>query len=131
MQQLGLTDEETAALLRELNAIIENDRFPLSSRILIAASNPREVARSTTLAATADTGRARAKTSSAPGTAATPVKREPGPPMTLGNAAAARVRLIVWCKGCGHQVEPHPARTLLWLGIGMLVLLALGLAGQH
>ena len=51
--------------------------------------------------------------------------------MTLGNAAAARVRLIVWCKGCGHQVEPHPARTLLWLGIGMLVLLALGLAGQH
>jgi phosphoglycerate dehydrogenase-like enzyme len=25
--------------------------------------------------------------------------------MTLGNAAAARVRLIVWCKACGHQVE--------------------------
>ena len=34
------------------------------------------------------------------------VKSKPGPPMTLGNAAAARVRLIVWCKGCGHQVEP-------------------------
>jgi hypothetical protein len=31
--QLDLTDEETAALLTELNAIIENDRFPLSSRI--------------------------------------------------------------------------------------------------
>jgi hypothetical protein len=29
--------------------------------------------------------------------------------MTLGNAAAARVRLIVWCKACGHQVEPDPA----------------------
>ena len=28
--------------------------------------------------------------------------------MTLGNAAAARVRLIVWCKGCQHQVEPDP-----------------------
>jgi hypothetical protein len=28
---------------------------------------------------------------------------EPGPPMTLGNAAA-RVRLIVWCKECQHQV---------------------------
>jgi hypothetical protein len=26
--------------------------------------------------------------------------------MTLGNAAAAKVRLIVWCKACGHQVEP-------------------------
>jgi hypothetical protein len=29
--------------------------------------------------------------------------------MTLGNAAAARVRLIVWCKACSHQVEPDPA----------------------
>jgi hypothetical protein len=32
-----------------------------------------------------------------------------GPPMTLGNAAAARVRLIVWCKTCRHRVEPDPA----------------------
>jgi hypothetical protein len=31
------------------------------------------------------------------------------PPMTLGNAAAARVRLIVWCLDCHHQVEPDPA----------------------
>jgi hypothetical protein len=29
--------------------------------------------------------------------------------MTLGNAAAARVRLIVWCKECQHQTEPDPA----------------------
>jgi hypothetical protein len=29
--------------------------------------------------------------------------------MTLGNAAAARVRLIVWCRDCSHQVEPAPA----------------------
>jgi hypothetical protein len=29
--------------------------------------------------------------------------------MTLGNAAAARVRLIVWCKECQHQIEPDPA----------------------
>jgi hypothetical protein len=32
-----------------------------------------------------------------------------GPQMTLGNAVAARVRLIVWCKECQHQVEPDPA----------------------
>ena len=32
-----------------------------------------------------------------------------GPPVTLGNAAAARVRLIVWCRDSGHQVEPDPA----------------------
>jgi hypothetical protein len=37
------------------------------------------------------------------------MKSRPGPLMTLGNAAAARVRLIVWCKACGHQVEPYPA----------------------
>jgi hypothetical protein len=29
--------------------------------------------------------------------------------MTLGNAAAAKVRLIVWCKACSHQVELDPA----------------------
>jgi hypothetical protein len=32
-----------------------------------------------------------------------------GPPMTLGNAAVAQVRLIVWCLDCRHQVEPGPA----------------------
>jgi hypothetical protein len=37
------------------------------------------------------------------------MKPQPGPPMTLGNAAAARVRLIVWCRDCRHQVEPDPA----------------------
>jgi hypothetical protein len=36
------------------------------------------------------------------------MKSEPGPPMTLGNAAAAHVRLIVWCRECRHQVEPDP-----------------------
>jgi hypothetical protein len=33
----------------------------------------------------------------------------PGPPpMTLGNAAA-RVRLIFWCKESQHQLAPDPA----------------------
>jgi len=31
--------------------------------------------------------------------------------MTLGNAADARVRLIVWCTDCGHRVEPDPAEV--------------------
>jgi hypothetical protein len=35
-------------------------------------------------------------------------KSQPGPPMTLGQAASAGVRLIVWCKSCWHQVEPDP-----------------------
>jgi hypothetical protein len=29
--------------------------------------------------------------------------------MTPGNAAAAHVRLIVWCEPCRHQVEPDAA----------------------
>jgi hypothetical protein len=33
------------------------------------------------------------------------VKSNPGSPMTLGNAAAARVR---WCKDGRHQIEPDP-----------------------
>ena len=32
-----------------------------------------------------------------------------GPPMTLGNAAAQKVRLIVWCLDCHREVEPDPA----------------------
>jgi hypothetical protein len=27
-------------------------------------------------------------------------------PMTLGQALAAKVRVIVWCKGCGHRPSP-------------------------
>jgi len=29
--------------------------------------------------------------------------------MTLGQAVAAKVRLIVWCKACGHRAEPTVA----------------------
>jgi hypothetical protein len=35
-----------------------------------------------------------------------------GPPMTQGNAAPARVRFIVWCLDCTHQVEPDRPRLL-------------------
>jgi hypothetical protein len=28
-----------------------------------------------------------------------------GPPMSLGAAAAAQVRLIVWCKACQHLFQ--------------------------
>jgi hypothetical protein len=37
------------------------------------------------------------------------VKSEPGPAATLGSTAAARVRIIIWCKACGDQTEPNPA----------------------
>jgi hypothetical protein len=41
--------------------------------------------------------------------------------MTLGNAAAARVRLIVWCLNCRHQVEPNPAAMAERYGAAMTV----------
>jgi hypothetical protein len=44
-----------------------------------------------------------------------------GPPMTLGNAAKARVRLIVWCRACGRQVEPDPAEMAERYGAEMAV----------
>lgn len=41
--------------------------------------------------------------------------------MTLGDAAAARVRLIVWCRECGRQVEPDPAELARRYGAEMAV----------
>jgi hypothetical protein len=41
--------------------------------------------------------------------------------MTLGNAAAARVRLIVWCKACGHRAEPDPAEIAQRYGAETIV----------
>src|SRR5262249_48560361 len=38
-----------------------------------------------------------------------------GPPMTLGGAPA-RLRLLVWCKGCGHRSEPDPVEQARWYG---------------
>jgi hypothetical protein len=42
--------------------------------------------------------------------------------MTLGAAAAASVRLIVWCRGGQHQVEPDPAEQALRYGARTAVL---------
>jgi hypothetical protein len=37
------------------------------------------------------------------------MKRYTSPPTTLGNAASAKVRVIVWCRDCQHRIEPDPA----------------------
>jgi hypothetical protein len=42
--------------------------------------------------------------------------------MTLGVAAAAGVRLIVWCKECQHQVEPDPVEMATRYGEATSVL---------
>jgi hypothetical protein len=50
------------------------------------------------------------------------MKSQPGPPMTHGAAAAAGVRLIVWCKACQHQVEPDPPEMATRYGARTTVL---------
>jgi hypothetical protein len=50
------------------------------------------------------------------------VNRYSGPPMTLGNAAAAHVRLIVWCLDCSHQVEPDPVEMADRYGAEMMAI---------
>jgi hypothetical protein len=43
-------------------------------------------------------------------------------PMTLGQAVAAHVRLIVWCKSCNHRAEPDIATLVAQHGSGMTVI---------
>jgi hypothetical protein len=42
--------------------------------------------------------------------------------MTLGQALAAKVRPIVWCKGCGHQAEPDIAAQFARYGADATVI---------
>ena len=41
--------------------------------------------------------------------------------MTLGSAAAAGVRPVVWCRDCGRQVEPDPTEHARRYGAGTTV----------
>lgn len=45
-------------------------------------------------------------------------ERTPGP-ATLGSSLTARVRLIVTCRGCGHQAEPDLAELVARYGAGL------------
>ena len=49
------------------------------------------------------------------------MSRYNGPPTTLGNAAAAHVRFIVWCLDCRNQVEPNPVEMAERYGAEMSV----------
>src|SRR5437762_13994687 len=42
-------------------------------------------------------------------------------PLTLGQALAAHVRLIVWCKSCNHRAEPDIATQVAQHGSSMPV----------
>ena len=42
-------------------------------------------------------------------------------PLTLGQALAAHVRLIVWCKSCNHRADPDVATQVVQHGSEMPV----------
>jgi len=44
-----------------------------------------------------------------------------GPPATLSSSAAAKVRVIVWCKDCRHKVELDPAAQVAHHGANLPV----------
>ena len=44
------------------------------------------------------------------------MKSNPGRPAARGSTAAAHLRLIVWCKACGHRSEPDLADQARWYG---------------
>ena len=44
------------------------------------------------------------------------------PLLTIGQAAAAKVRLIVWCRACQHRFEPDTAEIALQHGATTTVL---------
>lgn len=97
---LALTDDEAAALTRHLRSAIEGDRYPLSPRLaplkaILAKFDPRPTSA---------------------------MNAYNGSPMTLGNAAAAHVRFVVWCLDCAHQVEPDPAEIAERHGADMTAL---------
>jgi hypothetical protein len=50
------------------------------------------------------------------------MKSYSGRPMTLGNAAVAGVRLVVWCKSCRRSAEPDAAEMARQYGSGTSVL---------
>ena len=50
------------------------------------------------------------------------MKSDPGPPATLGSTAAAGARIVVWCRACGHRVEPDPAEMAARYGANTSVL---------
>ena len=49
------------------------------------------------------------------------MKSCPGPPMTLGSAAAAHLTFIVWCRDLPTSVEPDPAEMAERYGAEMTV----------
>ena len=74
---------------------LDRARFPLSGRYdwikaILAKPRPAAAAHTVAAAAAGDGPERRVRT-------AAPVNAYRGPPMTLGNAAAAQVRFIVWC----------------------------------
>ena len=91
-----LTDEEAQALVRVLREGVQTwgDLGPVE-----AGAGPTGGFISTSRLRAAEQG----------AIPPTVMRSNPGPPATLGTTAAARARIVVWCRDCRHRVEPDPA----------------------
>src|SRR5215472_1832480 len=98
---LDLSDEEKRALAKLLRRAIDDDRYPLSPRVqmwqaILDRIEPPPVREPVPLPKVYKPPRAGPPS---------PMRTQPGSAMTLGNAAAHRVRIIVCCRGCGHRLS--------------------------
>ena len=104
---MTLPTKNKIALAAELTRTIADDRYPLSPRIrtlqgILDKLEPRPAHEPLSPLK-------RYEPRSKKPLPGTPLKSYPGPPMTLGSAAAAHLTFIVWCRDLPTSVEPDPA----------------------
>jgi hypothetical protein len=101
---LDLTDDETAALERLLSDAIDRDRYPLSPRIKTLRGILAKIRRNRNANPCRHPDIMNRRGRAALAT----MRAYSGPPMTLENAAAAHVRLIVWCRSLALGILDLP-----------------------
>ncbi len=105
---LNLTDDEARALAKHLRQAIDYDPYPLAPPA--SSSSGRVNSRGSGLCCHI------AMEDNKGG-----MKPYCGPPMMLGNAAAARVCFVVGCLGCRRRVEPDPAEMAKRHGVEVML----------
>ena len=113
--KLELTDAEAEALVEELSGTINYARFPLSHRIQMLRAILGKLKPEPAQPAASPAPKIYEPSEQGP-LPSTRMKPYRGPPATLGSTAAAGARIVVWCRACGHQVEPAAAEMAAHYG---------------
>lgn len=117
---LDLTEDQHHVLVQHLRHALDSDLLPVGP-----ATRPREIgpseARSTEAPAPTSAAAQRRDGAECRASRGGDGERDSGTPMTLVNAASARVRLVIWCLDCRHGAEPDPAEMAERYGAEMPV----------